>query len=157
MEEKDEVKQNMEVRAHCVPLSRILPPTRIALPAYPFLLIIMGATWATPEQLKLLKSLRPAYRKYRAEGSVSFFWPEMTNAWFAVYPDRTYDNGLSWETVRILVSICIREAYSLTHTFSVSKIGFVTMARRPTATTTFNSLCRRAGPEWSTSTRVTAS
>lgn len=49
--------------------------------------------------MKLLKSLRPTYRKYQVEGNVSFFWTELDDVWFAVYPDRTYDGGKDWMTV----------------------------------------------------------
>lgn len=59
----------------------------------------MPKPWATPAQLELLRSKRPLYREHQEAKTVAFFWPEFFAIWFVQYPDRTYDNGESWEEV----------------------------------------------------------
>lgn len=57
--------------------------------------------WGTEAQLKLLKAWRKKYREHQAAGTVAFFWPDFFAVWFELYPDRTYDDGNSWEEVRV--------------------------------------------------------
>lgn len=59
----------------------------------------MVLTWANEAQLKFLRSRRPAFRKHQEEGTVAFFWVEVAEEWFVLWPDQTYDDGKSWLAV----------------------------------------------------------
>lgn len=64
----------------------------------------MVPPWGTERQLAFLRSKRPLYRKHQAEGSIPFFWPDLFDEWFRLFPDRTWGNGRDYEDVSRLPS-----------------------------------------------------
>lgn len=89
-------------------------------------------TWATADQLRFLRSMRPAFRKHQAEGTTAFFWSEMYAAWLEHFPDETYDGGKPW------LKVCISSVAEQTQPhvfFSGFRHGTIITVKAPTGTT----------------------